>query len=285
MIERRSAERLRIHLEAKWEGVLGFASGTIGDISTGGCYVMTGGRVQEKELIRIDVALPTEDTVLLWGEVTNYVPEIGFGLKFTGFGDEEQAALDRLFKYCGQTRSEKKETKIDDDRARGAVQAGPPPSATSRPTPAEPPAIEQPVNLSDEALQLKGLALETKAMIADTLAGMDLIMDAFESAPSQKDLQARLGRWFRLATEAIALMPYGELRRALKNGANVIQQAFFLHAHENGLMSRNPTIEYIEETYQLEAIPASERARYLIGAFAAAHRDVAFRIAGAAGIL
>jgi hypothetical protein len=105
VIERRKSERLQVYLNANWEGALGYGAGTIGNISKNGCYIMTGGSVKEKELIRIEIQIPPEKNVLIWGEVTNYFPDIGFGLRFTGIGDEEQAMIAQLFDYIRRTHS------------------------------------------------------------------------------------------------------------------------------------------------------------------------------------
>ena len=63
------------------------------DISLGGCFVNTRGRVDTGELISIEVRLPSGEWLALRGEVTSYQPGIGFGLSFTFLTGEEEEQL------------------------------------------------------------------------------------------------------------------------------------------------------------------------------------------------
>ena len=49
--DRRSAPRVRVKLQARWEGVLSRESATVTDLSRSGCFVLTGGKVEVKELV------------------------------------------------------------------------------------------------------------------------------------------------------------------------------------------------------------------------------------------
>ncbi|HET6891939.1 MAG TPA: PilZ domain-containing protein [Pyrinomonadaceae bacterium] len=89
-IERRQAPRLKVNLPARWEGVLTQQSATITDLSATGCFVLTGGKVEPKELIRLEIELPEMGPVYFWSEVVHEAYEIGFGVKFT-MGDEDDS--------------------------------------------------------------------------------------------------------------------------------------------------------------------------------------------------
>jgi hypothetical protein len=94
--ERREAERYQVKLNARWEGVLAQRTGTIVDISSTGCFLLTRDDVTPKELIRIEIQLPTERWIYLWAEVVYQLSEIGFALRFTGSTETEQTMLNLL---------------------------------------------------------------------------------------------------------------------------------------------------------------------------------------------
>ena len=97
--ERRKSERVRTQLDARWEGVLTRRNGTIVDISTSGCFILTSDDVQPKELIRLEIEMPTGRDIYLWGEVVYQVHEMGFAVRFTGTSETEHKMLDMLLEY------------------------------------------------------------------------------------------------------------------------------------------------------------------------------------------
>jgi hypothetical protein len=97
--DRRQSERVYVRLNARWEGVLARCEGNIVDLSTTGCFVLTADLVKPKELIRVEIQLPTEGWLYLWGEVVYRIEEMGFALRFTGVSDMEQAMLDLLLEF------------------------------------------------------------------------------------------------------------------------------------------------------------------------------------------
>jgi hypothetical protein len=94
--ERRKAPRIRVNLPARWEGALHQETATITDLSRTGCFILSGGSVQEKELIWLEIRLPKGDPVQFWCEVVNAAHEIGFAVKFNS-GSREHA--ERLAKF------------------------------------------------------------------------------------------------------------------------------------------------------------------------------------------
>jgi PilZ domain-containing protein len=91
--ERRSAPRARVKLPARWEGVLSRESATITDISRNGCFVLSGGKVEKKELVWVEIQLPDRQPVNFWAEVVDEASDIGFALKFNSSSPEDEAAL------------------------------------------------------------------------------------------------------------------------------------------------------------------------------------------------
>ena len=99
--DRRSAPRARVKLSARWEGVLSRENATVTDLSRSGCFVLTGGKVEVKELVWLEIQLTDRQTVNFWAEVVNQASEIGFALKFNSSSPEDKAALaeflDKIF--------------------------------------------------------------------------------------------------------------------------------------------------------------------------------------------
>jgi len=105
--DRRSAPRARVKLSARWEGVLSRENATVTDLSRSGCFVLTGGKVEVKELVWIEIQLTDRQAVNFWAEVVNKSSEIGFALKFNSSSPEDEATLaeflDKIFQ--GQTKA------------------------------------------------------------------------------------------------------------------------------------------------------------------------------------
>lgn len=95
MQERRAAERLRIDISAGWEALRTQGRGAVCDLSSLGCFVLTGAEVKPGELIRLEAHFP-EETVSLWGQVVYAVTEIGFALRFVFGAEADQNSLKTL---------------------------------------------------------------------------------------------------------------------------------------------------------------------------------------------
>jgi PilZ domain len=98
MLERRRAPRVKVNLPARWEGVLTLREAAVTSLSINGCFVLTGGKVQPKELIRLEINLSADQVIYLWSEVVDEAEEIGFAVRFTSLNDEEQEQLDQFIK-------------------------------------------------------------------------------------------------------------------------------------------------------------------------------------------
>ena len=93
MNERRSFPRVRVNLPARWEGVLSRENATVTDLSRSGCFVLTGGKVEIKELVWLEIQLTEMQAVNFWAEVVDQASEIGFALKFNSSSPEDEVAL------------------------------------------------------------------------------------------------------------------------------------------------------------------------------------------------
>ena len=95
MQERRTAERIRLDLTTRWEGLTTQGRGAVSDLSSTGCFVLSGGEVTTGELIRLQISFP-RDVGIVWGRAVYAVAEIGFALRFVFGSEDDKRALDRL---------------------------------------------------------------------------------------------------------------------------------------------------------------------------------------------
>jgi hypothetical protein len=94
--ERRSDQRFTVNLPVKWDGMAGTHEARLEDISLGGCFINTTGRVEIDEVVSLEVRLPSGEWLGLRGEVASYQPGIGFGLLFSFLTEDEEDALKNL---------------------------------------------------------------------------------------------------------------------------------------------------------------------------------------------
>ena len=93
---RREEERVQTNFSARWDGLTGTHEGRVEDLSLGGCFINTNGRVDIDEIIGVEMKLPSGEWLQLRGEVTSYQEGIGFGLLFTFLTDEEEYSLRQI---------------------------------------------------------------------------------------------------------------------------------------------------------------------------------------------
>ena len=103
--ERRSAPRVQVNLPARWEGILSRQEATITDLSIDGCYVLSGGKVECKEVVRLEIIFPDQDPIYFWAEVVEEAEEIGFGARFTVV---DVADKERLEAFISKTQASMK---------------------------------------------------------------------------------------------------------------------------------------------------------------------------------
>ena len=94
--ERRRAPRVKVNLPARWEGVVSQQQASVTNLSLNGCFVLSGGRVEPRELLRLEITLPDNDQIYPWAEVVDDAGEIGFAVRFTSMDDEEEERLRRF---------------------------------------------------------------------------------------------------------------------------------------------------------------------------------------------
>src|SRR5206468_1496779 len=88
--EEKRAAPLNVNLPARWEGVLFHREAAVTSLSRTGCFVLTAGKVQENELIWLEISLPHQEPVYLWAEVVDQAYEIGFAVMFNSSSGKDE---------------------------------------------------------------------------------------------------------------------------------------------------------------------------------------------------
>ena len=89
-------------------GVHAREDATVTDISRNGCFVLSGGKVEVKELVSLEIQLSNVQTVNFWGEVVSEAMEIGFAVRFNSSSPEDEAALAKYLESVFQSQASKK---------------------------------------------------------------------------------------------------------------------------------------------------------------------------------
>jgi c-di-GMP-binding flagellar brake protein YcgR len=107
--ERRSAPRVKVKLPARWEGALHRENASITDLSVSGCFILSGGKVELKELVWLELQLPDQEPVQVWAEVVDQANEIGFAVRFNSIDDADQRHLvNYINDQLGRTQERRK---------------------------------------------------------------------------------------------------------------------------------------------------------------------------------
>ena len=96
MPERRTSERKKVLLEAKWSSMSRRHEARVDDGSLGGCFVDTNGHVELNEPVELQILLPSGEWLALRGKVASYQPGVGFGMSFTLNSKEEKAVKELI---------------------------------------------------------------------------------------------------------------------------------------------------------------------------------------------
>jgi hypothetical protein len=96
MPERRSSERKKVLLEAKWSSMSRRHEARVDDVSVGGCFVNTYGHVELNEAVDLQILMPSGAWLSLAGTVASYHAGVGFGMSFTSLSEEQMASVKEL---------------------------------------------------------------------------------------------------------------------------------------------------------------------------------------------
>ena len=95
MQEQRASPRVRVDLNVKWETLSSQGRGTISDLSSTGCFVLSGGEVSPGELVCLQI-VSVQPGADFWGQVIYATEEMGFALRFVFANDTDRDALKKL---------------------------------------------------------------------------------------------------------------------------------------------------------------------------------------------
>lgn len=101
--ERRRAPRAKVNLPARWEGVMAQEKASVTNLSATGCFVLSGGSVEARELIRLEITFPDNQQIYPWAEVVEEAGEIGFAVRFTAMEQDEENQLRRFVSEALET--------------------------------------------------------------------------------------------------------------------------------------------------------------------------------------
>ena len=94
--ERRAHHRIPTKLTVLWEGLLTDNYALMTDVSPGGCYINSVGRVSIDEHIRVDTTLVSQAHLHLEGSVAHREWPLGFGLRFANLTGEKAALISQV---------------------------------------------------------------------------------------------------------------------------------------------------------------------------------------------
>ncbi|HBB95361.1 MAG TPA: hypothetical protein DC054_08210 [Blastocatellia bacterium] len=97
MQERRTSERVRANLNVRWETLKAQGRGSVCDLSSSGCFVLTGGEVTAGELLRMDL-ISADGIATFWGNVVYGINEMGFAVRFVFGSEADKQAVERIIR-------------------------------------------------------------------------------------------------------------------------------------------------------------------------------------------
>ncbi len=94
--ERRQHGRVPLILSVVWEGAAGKYEARTSDVSVGGCFVDSIGKVAVGEIISFRLQIPAGEWLEVQGEVKYPLPPTGFGVRFINLSDADKTQLKLL---------------------------------------------------------------------------------------------------------------------------------------------------------------------------------------------
>ena len=94
--DRRRSDRHRVSIEVEWENAQERRKGTLSDLSMSGCFLLSGGDVNDGEAVTIHFPTANKKKMNVSGEIVNHVFEVGFAIRFRKLEDSQIVFLHRL---------------------------------------------------------------------------------------------------------------------------------------------------------------------------------------------
>jgi hypothetical protein len=100
-IQKRKYPRVRVPLEARWQGQSGKYEARVDEIGMGGCYIESLGQVTAGERIVFQVQTPDGRWLVLHGEIAYHHPAMGFGVRFLPLAPPTARRLAEIIRAAG----------------------------------------------------------------------------------------------------------------------------------------------------------------------------------------
>lgn len=94
--DRRSTERYKVTIDIEWEASAGRKPGTLSDISTHGCFVLSSADVIDGEKAVLYFPIGDDLKYEVDGIIENHVPEIGFAMKFDELTQVQRSLIAKI---------------------------------------------------------------------------------------------------------------------------------------------------------------------------------------------
>jgi PilZ domain len=80
-----------------WETLTAQGSGSVSDLSSSGCFVLSGGEVTVGELMRMEL-ISSDGIAGLWGNVVYAINEMGFAVRFVFGSEADRETVERVIR-------------------------------------------------------------------------------------------------------------------------------------------------------------------------------------------
>jgi hypothetical protein len=106
-IERRQFRRFTVSFDVTFEvGEIEY-TGTVNDLSLGGCYILSPAEVALRSQIDVKVRLTADRWLSLSGLVMHHYPNQGFGIRFEFSSEAEEEIITRLVEHLTKSQESK----------------------------------------------------------------------------------------------------------------------------------------------------------------------------------
>ena len=98
--ERRTQERVKVFLDARWDGMSGRQEARLSDLSLNGCFIETIGQVSLYEKLQFEIQMPWAQWLPLQGVVVYCVPGFGFAVALTELSEMQRRQVGAYVAYA-----------------------------------------------------------------------------------------------------------------------------------------------------------------------------------------
>jgi hypothetical protein len=102
--DRRRQWRYAVRIRVDWETLKGRHSGWISDVSSMGLFVLSAGKVEDGQMVKVYLPLSDGRKVVFWGKIVNHTFDVGFALKLVSVTNAKQSLLNRLVNNLAKDR-------------------------------------------------------------------------------------------------------------------------------------------------------------------------------------